>query len=241
MPPLLNPQSNFSNRGKILWIACDSFNVPSNTNPGEVILETVETPNLDAICRFSATGLMANGDADWFDRPERFAELTRLRSLAITNCSDRCALEQTFEFDRYETVRGLDDFSKVLEKHWDAFHFFYLHLDGGGQVASEGSDAGIGERIEMVDAWLPGLLDQFQPEVFALSGDLEAMVSVDDAILAMIHSSRVQAHTCEGLSREGCRNGKLGNAIGLRQWILLLMAHSSRPESYRAALELYSR
>ena len=97
------------------------------------------------------------------------------------------------------------------------------------------------EWIEMVDAWLPGLLAYFQPEVFALSGDLDAVVSKDTSILSLIHSPLSQAHSCQGLSQRACRDGRLGEQVDLRQWLLLLMAHSSRRESYRAALELYSR
>jgi len=237
--PLQN--SERSGTGKILWIACDSFDRPLDGEAGKTLLEAVETPNLDALCQLSETGLIKVEDETDLIHNERFADLTQLRSLALTNDSARSGLERTFAFDRYETLRGLSDFEDVLEAEWDSFDFFYLHLDGEYRTLLESSDPKVTEWIKMVDAWLPGLLAHFQPEVFALSGDLQAERSRDASIMAMIHSPCSRTHSCEGLSPRTCRNGRLGTQIDLRQWLLLLMAHSSRKESYRAAMELFSR
>ena len=240
---LLNPRPNESERpgnGKILWVACDSFDRPSNEDPSKSMLETTDTPNLDALCELSETGLMTAKNEREFKRAEKFSDLTRLRSVAITNHSSHCVLERSFEFDRYETVRGLVGFEKLLEAEWGSFDFFYVHLDGEYKSLLELCEPQVTEWIEMVDTWLPGLLAYFQPEVFALSGDLDAVVSKDTSILSMIHSPLSHAHSCRGLSQRACRDGRLGEQVDLRQWLLLLMAHSSRRESYRAALELYS-
>ena len=238
-PNSLNPEQ--SSNGKILWVACDSFDRPSEANPGKSMLEATDTPNLDALCQLSETGLMTVKNEREFDYAEKFSELTRLRSLAITNRSGHCVLEKSFAFGRYETVRGLIEFEEVLEAEWDSFDFFYVHLDGDYKSLLECCDPEVTEWIEMVDAWLPGLLAHLRPEVFALSGDLDAVVSRDTSILSMIHSPLSRAHPCKGLSQRACRDGRLGGQVDLRRWLLLLMAHSSRRESYRAALELYSR
>lgn len=205
------------------------------------MLELTDTPNLDALCQVSETGLMTAKNGRDFRHAEKLGDLTHLRSLAITNSSYHCVLERCFEFDRYETVRGLSGFEDILEAEWHSFDFIYVHLDGEYKTVLELCDPEVTEWIEMVDAWLPGLLGHFQPEVFALSGDLDAIVSRGASILSMIHSPVSQAHPCQGLSQRSCRDGRLGEQVDLRQWLLLLMAHSSRRESYRAALELYSR
>lgn len=184
---------------------------------------------------------MTAGKGTPFDLPRKFSDLSRLRSLAITNHSSHCALERSFQFDRYETVHGLSGFEDVLATEWEAYDFFYLHLDGEYKSILELCDPEIIEWIEMVDVWLPGLLGRFQPEVFAISGDLDIALSRDDTTLAMIHSPQVQVHPAEGLSPRACRKGRLGEKIDLRQWLLLLMAHSSRRETYGTVLELYSR
>jgi|GEM_PF-3368310 len=230
-----------SGNGKILWVACDSFDRPADKKSAVSMLESTDTPNLDALCQFSETGLMTAKNGREFNYGERFCDLTHLRSLAITNHSTNCVLERCFEFDCYEMVRGLNGYEGVLEAAWDSFDFFYVHLDGECKTVREFCDPEITEWIQMVDAWLPGLLGYFQPEVFALSGDLDAVVCRDASILSMIHSPWSQAHPCKGLSPRACRDGRLGEQVDLRQWLLLLMAHSSRRESYRAAVELYSR
>lgn len=236
-----NQNKEPSKRGKILWVACDSFDRPSDENPGKTMLETVATPNLDALCQLSDTGLMTADNGAHFFSAEKFGDLTHLRSLAITNRTAHCVLEKTFEFDRYESARGLRGVEDALETHWDSFDFIYVHLDGEYKTVLDFCDPKVSEWIEMVDAWLPGLLGRFQPEVFALSGDLDAVLSQDASILAMIHSPLSRAHPCEGLTKRACRNGRLGEKIDLRQWLLLLMAHSSRRESFYALTELYCR
>lgn len=230
-----------SGRGKILWVACDSFDRTLEENPKKSILQAADTPNLDALCQLSETGLMTAGTGAPFDELEKFSELSRLRSLAVTNHPSHCGLEKSLQFDRYETVQGLSGFEDVLETEWDAYDFFFMHLDGEYRSLLEICDPKTIEWIEMVDAWLPGLLGRFQPEVFAISGDLDAVFSRDASIMAMIHSPWVKAHRSEGLSPKAWHNGRLGEQIDLRQWLLLLMAHSSRRETYRAMLELYSR
>ncbi|MFP4260232.1 MAG: hypothetical protein ACLFS1_04045 [Opitutales bacterium] len=205
------------------------------------MLETTDIPNLGALCQLSETGLMKLEDGNQFNRLEKLGDLTGLRSLAISNSSSQSVLERSFEFDRYEKIRGLSGFEKVLDAKWESFDFFYVHLDGEYQSILEICDPKVEEWIKMVDAWLPGLLGYFQPDVFALSGDLDAVVSGDTSILSMIHSPRSQVTPGEALSPRTCRQGRLGEQVDLRQWLLLLMALSSRRESYHAALELYSR
>lgn len=204
-------------------------------------MDTAHTPNLDALCRFSTTGWMTASNQRSFDEVQRFDSLTDLRSLAITNHPAQCALEKVFAFDRYETVTGLTGFDDVLESNWDAFDFFYIHLNGEHGAELEGSTIKASEWVEMVDAWLPGVLGRFKPEVFALSGDLDAVLSEDASIPTMIHSPRIKAHSCWGFSRQGFQDGRPDKEMDLRQWLIFLMAHSSRQESYRAALEIFSR
>ncbi|HKK18036.1 MAG TPA: hypothetical protein VJ952_05070, partial [Opitutales bacterium] len=156
--PLHSQKTEQFGNGKILWVACDSFDKPSEENSKESMLEVADTPNLDALCRLSETGLMRTIKEREFKHAERFGDLTRLRSLAITNHSAHCVMERCFEFDRYETVRGLRAFEEVLEAEWDSFDFFYLHLDGEYKSVRELCDPEVMEWIEMVDAWLPGLL-----------------------------------------------------------------------------------
>lgn len=240
-PFILMLNSTPTGSGKILWVACDSFDRSLEKNPRRSIVQAADTPNLDALCQHAETGLMTAGRGRQFDELKKFSELSGLRSLAITNQSSHCALEKSFQFDSYETVHGLSGFEDVLATEWEAYDFFYMHLDGEYKSILEMCDPETIEWVEMVDAWLPGLLGGFQPEVFAVSGDLDTALSRDASILAMIHSSRVQAHPTEGFSPRAFRNGRLGEQIDLRQWLLLLMAHSSRRETYGATLELYSR
>ncbi|MFO8027324.1 MAG: hypothetical protein R6U56_06650 [Opitutales bacterium] len=232
--------SKLSGRGKVLWVACDSFDKSLKKNPKQSIVQAADTPNLDALCQLSETGLIKAGKGTRLGGAKKFSDLTRLRSLAVTNHPSHRALERSFQFDRYETVHGLSGFEDVLEAEWDSYDFFYMHLDGEYKSILEVCDPESIEWVEMVDAWLPGLLGRFQPEVFALSGDLDAVLSQDASILAMIHSPWVEARPAEGLSPSACRKGRLGDQLDLRQWLLLLMAHSSRRETYGAIAELYT-
>lgn len=225
-----------------MWVACDSFNLKSNKTPGANVLETASTPNLDALCQSSETGLMTTNDGRRFNRAEEFSMLTQLDSLAITNHRACKGLEKFFTFDRYETVSNLEGFEDMLETNWEAFDFFYIHLNGKYEALFEQhSDIRAEEWVEIVDAWLPGILGFFQPEVFALSGDLDAVLCESENLLALIHSPKTGSHSGEDQCRKFFPDGRLGKEVNLEQWILLLMAHSSRRESYRAALELFSR
>lgn len=69
----------------------------------------------------------------------------------------------------------VDDFSGLegrLFEQWNHYDFFVLHLNRHSFRKGLGEELARSEWIEILDAWLPGLIACLGPRVFALIGDI---------------------------------------------------------------------
>ena len=93
----------------------------------------------------------------WQGAPIDLEEMTQMRSFAATNSATGHPLKTQLHFERYATAQRLKDFEAILERHWNDYDFFYLHLEAYGLSIGDTSDPSDREWLEMVDAWIRGI------------------------------------------------------------------------------------
>ena len=118
----------------------------------------------------------------------------------------------------------------VLEAHYEAFDFFFLHYKPADAAGEDGDfDAKVGS-LESLDRWIPRILE-LGPDVLAVCGDHST-----PAVLAghswhpvplMIRSSHTPERTVEAFNEVACDHGALGRipAVNL---MLLILAHAGK-------------
>ena len=217
-----------SGGGKIIWVASDSFDLNPGKTPKNSPPARSGTPNIDQLATLAETGMLGTKASAWRKAPVDLKEVTQMRSFAITNSSTGHPLKSQLRFERYATVRGLRDFETILERHWNDYDFFYLQIKADSLSIADTSDPSDREWLEMVDAWLAGLISGFLPEVFALSGDVSRTFSGGESVPAIVHSDRIAIQEPVGLGQPDFENGQLSDWGTLNQWLLLLMAHANR-------------
>lgn len=219
------------NGSKILWTVCDSFGKDPEDGSGKCALDAARTPNFDSLCAASETGLFQSGT-----RPKNpsvdFDSIARLSLFEINGSGSQPALEQLLGGTHKEAGDGLRGAEDTLESCWDLADFFVLRLDRRDVAGGLDDDLKQEEWIEMLDAWLPGLLGRFRPDVFAMSGGIWSSGAADGARRepspVLLHSGKSRAMQTEGFTLDCCRKGRLGQRLNLRHWLLLLLAHTER-------------
>jgi len=213
-------------------VACDTFGGKfENIGVGKSVLERARLPNIDGLCRKSATGLLnapqvlPNPDPD-------FEGITGMRPLTIDNDDRNKPIAGLFLEGRVEHVKSLSDFEGALGDCWNNYDFFHLRLDHRQCAANSGCDFDAKEWIEMMDAWVPGLMAVFRPDVFAFSGvwweHMQDSGEMEVPIPLLIHSRRCRVQQQKEFSEQACKTGILGRRVSADQWLLNLMAYAGR-------------
>lgn len=190
-------------------------------------LDVARTPNLDSLCRQSLTGMMRRRKAA--QKPSADTASTGLSALEIDLCGARPLFDDMRELIERVTVDDLPGVENELAERWDQVDLFVLNLDRQSFGRKLGNDLTRAEWIEILDAWLPGLLAVFGPDVFALSGDIRdqngSVEVLDPSTPLLLHSRRSRALQGKGFTLDRCRKGGLGVDLSLRHCLLLLLAH----------------
>ncbi|MFP4069761.1 MAG: hypothetical protein ACLFVC_06225 [Opitutales bacterium] len=218
-------------RSKLVWAVCDGFDEAPESGSEQCALDRAATPQFDALCRHSETGLLkkrAEHDAPLVD----FDAVARLSVFEVVSRGARPSLAGLLACAEHKTVPELLDFERSLSIHWNEYDLFLLRLDWRSEAEKVEGRFDCKEWIEMLDAWLTGLVAQFQPDVFALSGNLwlrgEGGSEHPASTPVLLHSSHSRARQTSGFTIDACRRGRLGRELSLRHWLLLLLAHAGR-------------
>ncbi len=106
-----------------------------------------------------------------------------------------------------------DDEFATLEKHWNDFDFFYLHVKETDLAGEDGNfDRKVG-IIEKVDALLPRLME-LQPDVVIVSGDHSTPAVLKGhswhPVPVLLYSQFVRADGIPEFGERACSRGSLG-------------------------------
>jgi 2,3-bisphosphoglycerate-independent phosphoglycerate mutase len=105
-----------------------------------------------------------------------------------------------------------DEFT-VLEKNWNDFDFFYLHIKETDLAGEDGDFTRKVRKIEEVDSLMPRLM-ALRPDVVIVSGDHSTPASLKGhswhPVPALIYSKYVRADGLAEFGEQACAHGSLG-------------------------------
>jgi 2,3-bisphosphoglycerate-independent phosphoglycerate mutase len=131
---------------------------------------------------------------------------------------------------------SLQDEFTSLEKHWDQFDFFYIHVKQTDTCGEQGDFDGKVKAIEAVDACLPGLM-ALQPDVVIVGGDHSSPAVMQfhswHPVPLLIYSPFVRPDGMAEFGEHACSRGSLGT-IPATSIMPIALANARRLEKYGA-------
>jgi 2,3-bisphosphoglycerate-independent phosphoglycerate mutase len=128
-----------------------------------------------------------------------------------------------------------DEFA-ALEKCWNDFDFFYLHIKKTDTCGENGDFMGKVRAIEEVDALIPRLLD-LQPDVLIIGGDHSSPAVLKahswHPVPVLIHAAHVRADGLSEFGERACSRGSLG-ILPATHIIRIALANAGRLAKYGA-------
>lgn len=134
-----------------------------------------------------------------------------------------------------EGVTIEDEFT-TLEKYWDQFDFFYLHIK---QTDTHGEDGDFDRKvkeIEHVDTQIPRVL-ALKPDVFLITGDHSSPAILKShswhPVPALLYGKYVREDNIPEFGERACARGSLGIMPAV-DFLPLLLANAGRVAKYGA-------
>jgi 2,3-bisphosphoglycerate-independent phosphoglycerate mutase len=134
-----------------------------------------------------------------------------------------------------EGVNIEDEFS-TLEKYWDQFDFFYLHIK---QTDTHGEDGDFHRKvkvIEHVDTQIPRILD-LKPDAVLITGDHSSPAILKShswhPVPALLYGKHVREDNIPEFGERACARGSLGIMPAV-DFLPLLLANAGRIAKYGA-------
>ncbi|HLO32948.1 MAG TPA: hypothetical protein VK249_27635, partial [Anaerolineales bacterium] len=128
-----------------------------------------------------------------------------------------------------------DEFA-TLEKHWDGFDFFYMHIKKTDTFGEAGDFAGKVRAIEEVDALLPRLI-ALDPDVIVVGGDHSSPAVLKShswhPVPVMIFGKHVRADGIPEFGEHACLRGSLG-VLPAKHIMPIALANAERITKYGA-------
>ena len=128
-----------------------------------------------------------------------------------------------------------DEFT-TLEKHWNDFDFFYLHIKKTDTFGESGDFAGKVGVIETVDALVPRLL-ALQPDVVVVCGDHSSPAVLRShswhPVPVLVHSKLGRPDEIAEFGERACLRGSLG-ILPAKYIMRIALAHAGRINKYGA-------
>jgi 2,3-bisphosphoglycerate-independent phosphoglycerate mutase len=128
-----------------------------------------------------------------------------------------------------------DEFT-TLEKNWNEFDFFYLHIKKTDTCGENGDFAGKVRVIEEVDALIPRLM-ALQPDVFIVGGDHSSPAVLKahswHPVPALLYSRFVRADGVSEFGERACARGSLG-VFPAKDIMPIALANAGRIAKYGA-------
>ena len=129
----------------------------------------------------------------------------------------------------------MDEFS-VLEKNWNDFDFFYLHVKKTDTCGENGDFTGKVHAIEEVDALVPRLL-ALEPDVIIVTGDHSSPAVLKShswhPVPLLLYGKYVRADGLAEFGERACSRGSLG-LIPAKDVMPIALANAQRITKYGA-------
>jgi len=128
-----------------------------------------------------------------------------------------------------------DEFT-ALEKNWNNFDFFYLHVKKTDTAGEQGDFLGKVHAIEEVDTLIPGLM-ALKPDVVIVSGDHSSPAVLKShswhPVPTLVYSNYVRADGIAEFGERACARGSLG-CLPATDIMPIALANAGRIAKYGA-------
>jgi 2,3-bisphosphoglycerate-independent phosphoglycerate mutase len=166
-----------------------------------------------------------------------FPDVFCMKSAAIAAYPMYRGLARLIGMDLLETGQTISDEFSTLEKNWDDYDFFFVHIK---KVDSSGEDGEFNRKvsiIEEVDKEIPRLM-KLNPDVIIVTGD-HSTPSLLKAhswhpVPVLIYSQHCRPDNVEKFGERNCVTGGLGPRLPAIDLMPIAMANALRLEKFGA-------
>ena len=167
----------------------------------------------------------------------RMNECFGLKAAAIAGYPMYRGLSKIIGMDILETGASMEEEFSTLEKHWDEYDFFYLHVK---KTDSYGEDGNFEEKmriIEEVDRYLPRLR-ALNPDVIVVTGDHSTPSALAfhswHPVPVMIWSKICRKDSVSSFGERACISGGLGPRLPAVDLMPIALANAHRLDKFGA-------
>lgn len=170
---------------------------------------------------------------DWPTVNEAFG----LRCAAVAGYPMYRGLARLVGMEILETGDTLDEELQALERHWDGYDFFYLHVK---RIDSAGEDGDFNRKvalIEEVDKQVPKIMN-LQPDVLIVTGDHSTPSVLAShswhPVPVLLRSGHCRPDDVNRFGERPCIAGALGPRFPAKDLMVLALANAKRLNKFGA-------
>lgn len=165
------------------------------------------------------------------------AEVYGLKSAAIAAYPMYRGVAKLIGMDVLETGETIDDEFTTLEKHWNEYDFFYLHIKKTDSYGEDGNFDKKRSVIDEVDTFIPRLR-ALHPDVIVVTGDHSTPSKMAmhswHPVPVLLWSERCRRDNVTEFGERTCITGGLGPRFPAVDLMTLALANAKRLEKFGA-------
>ncbi|MEF8847789.1 MAG: 2,3-bisphosphoglycerate-independent phosphoglycerate mutase [Candidatus Thermoplasmatota archaeon] len=185
----------------------------------------------------TANMLLLRGFSKKPDWPE-INDVYGLKTAAIAAYPMYKGVSRLIGMDVLETGQTYEDEFDTLEKNWNKYDFFYIHMKKSDSAGEDGDFRRKVKEIEKVDKLIPRLLN-LKPDVLVITGDHSTPSALKyhswHSVPFLLWSKRCRRDRVESFGETECiEKGGLDRCLPAKNLMPLAMAHADRLEKFGA-------
>ena len=166
-----------------------------------------------------------------------FPDVFGLKSAAISCYPMYRGVARLLGMTLLETGQTVEDEFKTLEKNWDNYDFFFLHVKKTDSYGEDGNFDSKVKAIEEVDLLIPKLMN-LNPDVVIVTGDHSTPSVLKShswhPVPLLIYSKQCRPDRVEKFGERDCITGGLGPRLPAVDILPIAMANALRLEKFGA-------
>jgi 2,3-bisphosphoglycerate-independent phosphoglycerate mutase len=183
-----------------------------------------------------ANMLLLRGFSQRPDWP-RLPDIYDIRAAAIAGYPMYRGVSRLIGMQILETTDELDDKLDTLERHWNDFDFFFLHVKKTDSAGEDGDFDHKVKLIEEVDQKIPRVLE-LGPDVVVVTGDHSTAAVLKShswhPVPVLLHSRYCRPDDVDRFGERACMSGGLGPRFPATDLMPLALANALRLKKFGA-------
>jgi 2,3-bisphosphoglycerate-independent phosphoglycerate mutase len=167
----------------------------------------------------------------------QFYKCFGLKAAAIAAYPMYKGVAKLIGMDILETGQEIDEEFNTLEKNWNNYDFFYLHIKKADSYGEDGDFEKKKKVIEKVDQFIPRLR-ALHPDVIVVTGDHSTPSQLKmhswHPVPVLLWSKNCRKDTVDQFGERACIEGALGTHFPAEELIILALANANRLEKFGA-------